>query len=263
MDLGIQGKRALLLASSGGLGLASALALSREGVEVAVSSSSRERAEAAAAKISSETGVKAVGLLGDLTDPVNVDTLSDEAESKLGGNIDILFLNHGGPPLQTALEVSQENLAEQANVMVLALIRITQRLIPAMIEQKWGRIFLVGASAIEQPIPGNVLSNIFRNGMAQYCKTLAGDVIKDGVTVNVVSPTTVLTDRTRSTAANAASKKGITLEEELANREASLPSARFGDPSEYGAMVAYLSSQYAGYCTGANWRIDGGNVKAL
>ena len=263
MDLGIQGKRALLLAASGGLGLASALALSREGVDVAVSSSSKERAEEAAARISGETGNRALGLPGDLSDPGNMDTLVEAARSSLGGDIDILFLNHGGPPLQTALEVSQENLAAQVNMMVLSLIRITQKLIPAMIEQKWGRIFLVGASAIEQPIPGNVLSNIYRNGMAQYCKTLAGDVIKDGVTVNVVSPTTILTDRTRSTASNAATKKGITPEEELANREANLPSGRFGDPEEYGAMVAFLSGKYAGYCTGANWRVDGGNVKAL
>jgi 3-oxoacyl-[acyl-carrier protein] reductase len=148
-------------------------------------------------------------------------------------------------------------------MMVISQVRIVQTPIPAMIENKWGRIFLVGASAVSQPIPGNVLSNMYRTGMAQYCKTLAGDVIKDGVTVNVVSPMTVLTDRTRSTAANVAGKKGISPEEELANREAALPSGRFGAPEEYGALVAYLSGQYAGYCTGSNWRVDGGNVKAL
>lgn len=263
MDLGIQGKRALLLAASAGLGEASALALSREGVEVAVSSSSLERAQAAAAKISEETGNKAVGLLGDLSEPANMDILADQAIAALGGDIDILFLNHGGPPLQSAMEVSQENLGSQVNNMIIGPIRLTQRLVPAMIANKWGRIMMVGASAIEQPIAANVLSNVYRNGLAQYCKTLAGDVIKDGVTVNVVSPTTILTERTRSTAANAAGKKGITPEEELANREANVPAGRFGDTEEYGALVAYLAGQYAGYCTGANWRIDGGNVKAL
>lgn len=131
----------------------------------------------------------------------------------------LLFLNHGGPPLQKALEVSQENLAEQVNMMVISQVRIVQTLIPAMIENKWGRIFLVGASAVSQPIPGNELSNMYRTGMAQYCKTLAGDVIKDGVTVNVVSPMTVLTDRTRSTAANAAGKKAF-------RRKKSLPTAK-------------------------------------
>ncbi len=263
MDLGIQGKRALLLAASGGLGQASALALSREGVDVVVSSSSLERAEAAAAKITAETGNKAVGLLGDLSEPANMDTLADETIAALGGDIDILFLNHGGPPLQSAMEVSQRDLASQVNNMVIGPIRLTQRLLPAMISNKWGRIMMVGASAIEQPIPANVLSNVYRNGLAQYCKTLAGDVIKDGVTVNVVSPTSILTDRTRYTAANAAGKKGISPEEELANRKANLPSGRFGDPAEFGALVAYLSGQYAGYCSGANWRVDGGNVKAL
>lgn len=263
MDLGIKGKRALLLAASGGLGFASALALSREGVEVAVSSSNLERAEAAAQKITNETGNKVISLLGDLSGPANMDKLADEANSGLGGGIDILLLNHGGPPMQTATEVSQENLSKQNNMMVLSQIRITQTLLPPMIAQKWGRIFLVGASAVSQPIPGNVLSNLYRSGMAQYCKTLAGEVIEHKVTVNVVSPMTILTNRTRSMAVNAASKKGVSPEEELANREANLPSGRFGDPEEYGAMIAYLSGQYAGYCTGANWRVDGGNVKAL
>ena len=263
MDLGIEGKRALLLAASGGLGFASALALSREGVEVVVSSSNLERAQAAAQEITDETGNKAVGLLGDLSIPENMDELAARAKTELGGDIDILFLNHGGPPLQKALDVSQENLAEQVNMMVLSLVRITQALVPAMVDQKWGRVIMVGASAVSQPIPINVLSNLYRSGMAQYCKTLAGDVIKDGVTVNVVSPMAVLTDRTRSTTAEVAEKKGISQEAELIDRESKLPSGRFGEPAEYGAMVAYLSGQYAGYCTGSNWRVDGGNVKAL
>lgn len=263
MDLGLKGKRALLLAASGGLGFASALALSREGAEVVVSSSNLERALAAAERISNETGNKAFGLLGDLSNPENMDALAENAKQVLGGDIEILFLNHGGPPLQKALAVSQENLAEQVNMMVLSQVRIVQTLVPAMIENEWGRIFLVGAAAVSQPIPANVLSNVYRSGMAQYCKTLAGDVVKHGVTVNVVSPMAVLTERTRSTAAHHASNKGISAEEELASREAGLPAGRFGDPEEYGALVAYLSGKYAGYCTGSNWRVDGGNIKSL
>lgn len=263
MDLGIKGKRALLLAASGGLGKASALALSREGVSVAVSSSSLERAQAAAAEITAETGNLAVGLLGDLSDPSNMATLVESAERELGGGIDMLLLNHGGPPMQSATEVSQDIMASQVNMMVLSQVAVAQALVPGMIERKWGRVFMVGASAVSQPIPNNVLSNMFRNALAQYCKTLANEVVKSGVTVNVVSPMAVLTDRTRNMAANAATKKGVSADEELAARESNLPSGRFGKPEEYGSLIAYLASDLAGYCSGSDWRVDGGNVKAL
>jgi 3-oxoacyl-[acyl-carrier protein] reductase len=189
--------------------------------------------------------------------------LAQGAEDALGGPIDILFNNHGGPPLRKAMEVTQAELTDHANKMLLSLVRITQIMIPGMVERKWGRVFMVGASAVAEPIPANVLSNMFRAAMAYYCKSLANDVIKDGVTVNIVSPTAILTDRTLYTAATFAEKKGITQEEELALRESKLPAGRFGKPEEYGAMVAYLSGQNAGYNTGANWRVDGGGVKGI
>lgn len=263
MDLGIKGKHALLLAASGGLGKASALALAREGVSVAVSSSSLDRAQAAAAEIAAETGQHTVGLLGDLSDPANIETLVAQATKDLGGDIDILLLNHGGPPMQSAMDVSQDHMTDQINMMVLSQIAAAQAIVPGMVARGWGRVFMVGASAISQPIPNNVLSNMFRNALAQYCKTLASEVVKSGVTVNVVSPMTVLTDRTRSMAAKGAEKKGFSAEEELALREASLPSGRFGKTEEYGSLIAFLASDLAGYSTGSNWRVDGGNVKAL
>ncbi len=263
MELGIGGKRALLLASSGGLGKASALALSREGVHVAVSSSSHERAKAAAEEIAAETGNPSFGLFGDLSDPANMAPLLEEAVGALGGGIDILLLNHGGPPMQSAREVSQEIMEAQVRMMVLSQVAMAQAVVPGMVERGWGRIFMVGASAVSQPIPNNVLSNMFRNALAQYCKTLANELAKTGVTVNVVSPMTVLTDRTRDMAAAVAAKKGVSPEEELASREAGLPMGRFGRPEEYGGLIAYLSSDLAGYCSGSNWRVDGGNVKAL
>ena len=178
MDFGISGKRALLLAASGGLGKASALALSREGVSVAISSSNLERAQAAAAEITAETGNLAVGLLGDLANPANMATLVAEAQAALGGDIDILLLNHGGPPMQSALEVSQEVMVAQVNMMVLSQVAVAQALVPGMVERGWGRVFMVGASAVSQPIPNNVLSNMFRNALAQYSKTQENEVVK-------------------------------------------------------------------------------------
>ena len=263
MDLGLTGKRALLLAASGGLGYAAALALSQEGVSVCVSSSDPDRAREAAARISGETGGLAVGLPGDLSDPANMDRLAADAEAALGGPIDILFCNHGGPPLRTALEVTGQDLSEQANRMLLSPIRIAQAAVPGMQARKWGRVIMVGAAGIAEPIPNNVLSNTFRTALAYYMKTLAGEVIRDGVTVNVVSPVAVLTDRTRYTAAALGEKKGVTAEQELADREARLPAGRFGETREFGATVCFLAGRDAGYLTGANWRVDGGSAKGL
>jgi 3-oxoacyl-[acyl-carrier protein] reductase len=263
MDLGIRDKRALLLASSGGLGFASALALAREGVQVCVSSSNRDRAEDAARRIADETGTQAVGLPGDLSDPENIETLARDAAAALGGTIDILLANHGGPPLRKALEVSPQELADYANTMMLSLVRAIQLTVPEMVARKWGRVILVGAPAVGEPIPNNVLSNLYRGGMANYCKTLAGEVIGDGVTVNIVSPSAVLTERTKSTAEQRGALKGISGAEELAARERNTPAGRFGSPEEFGAMVAFLAGDKAGYMTGSNWRVDGGSAKGL
>ena len=263
MDLGIDGRRALLLASSGGLGFAAGLALAREGVRVCVSGSDRERAEAAAARITEATGTEAFGLHGDLSDPDNIDALVDSATGALGGPVDILLLNHGGPPLRKATEVTDAELAEHANTMMFSLIRAAQLTVPGMRERGWGRVVLVGAPAVGEPIPNNVLSNLYRGGMANYCKTLAMETIADGVTVNVVSPSAVRTERTVATAEQRGALKGISGAEELAAREAATPAGRFGAPEEYGAMVAFIASDRAGYTTGANIRVDGGAAKGF
>jgi 3-oxoacyl-[acyl-carrier protein] reductase len=263
MELGIAGRRALLLASSGGLGYASALALAEEGVQVCVSGSDTARAEEAAKKIADATGQPAYGLAGDLSDPANMDALVEAAETAMDGPIDILFANHGGPPLRTALEVSQEDLAAQINPMIMSQVRVIQRVAPGMQKRKWGRILMVGAAAIAEPVQTNVISSMFRTAMAHYFKTLSHQVVRDGVTVNVVSPTAVLTERTRSTAATLGAKKGLTPEQELARREENTPAGRLGTPEEFGATVAYLCSGHAGYLTGGNWRVDGGDSAGL
>lgn len=263
MDLGIKGKRALLLAASSGLGFASALSLAREGVHVCVSSADGDRAIAAAQRITDETGTSTCGLAGDLSDPTNMDTLLSTACSAMGGAPDILFLNHGGPPLRKAVEVSEDELASHANMMMFSLIRMVQMVVPAMRKRAWGRVILVGAPAIGEPIHDNVLSNIYRGGIANYCKTLAAEVIADGVTVNIVSPSAVRTERTLSTAEQRGALKGVSGTKELADREAATLSRRFGTPEEFGDMVTFISSDRAGYTTGTNIRVDGGAARGI
>jgi 3-oxoacyl-[acyl-carrier protein] reductase len=132
-----------------------------------------------------------------------------------------------------------------------------------MIAQKWGRILTVGSAGLVQPNQNMVLSNTLRIATAYYMKSLATEVIKDGVTVNMVSPSQILTDRTRTGAVARAARAGVTSQDYIARQEAALPSGHFGDVEDFGALVAFLSSRYGGYCTGSNWRVDGGLLKSI
>jgi len=263
MDLGLNGKRALLLASSRGLGYASALALAREGVDVAVSGSDLARARAAAARIASETGATAYGLTGDVSDPDNMDALAAQAEAALGGPVDILVNNGGGPPVGPALEMKEADLVTHFTRMVVSITRITGLVVPGMIARKWGRVLTVGTSGVVQPIPNMVLSNTLRGAVVNYMKTLANEVMKDGVTVNVLVPASILTDRTIETNTANAARRGITLEQMTEERERGLLGGRYGRTEEFAAMVAFLCGRNAGYCTGSVWRVEGGNIKSI
>ena len=263
MDLGITGKRALILGASKGLGFACAKALSSEGVDVVLSSSSLDRAQAAAASIADETGGKVLGLVGDVSVADNMNTLHAQAKEALGGPIDILLNNHGGPAIGPALELDEAELIDEFNKMVVSIIRLTDLCVKEMIAQKWGRIMTVGSAGLVQPNQNMVLSNTLRIATAYYMKSLATEVIKDGVTVNMVSPSQILTDRTRTGAVARAMRVGISPEEYIAKQEAALPAGHFGDVEDFGALVAFLSSRFGGYCTGSNWRVDGGLLKSM
>jgi 3-oxoacyl-[acyl-carrier protein] reductase len=262
MDLGIKGKRALVLGSSKGLGYAVAHALAAEGVTVAVSSSSIERAEEAAGTIAAETGSKTAAFVGDVSKPDNMNALAEKVVAKLGG-VDILVNNHGGPPLGFAVDLKEADLVDQFNKMVVSIIRLTGLLVPAMVAQKWGRVITIGSSGNIEPLPNMVLSNTLRAAIVSYTKTLANEVAKDGVTVNMLSPGTILTDRSRSSTEANAKRRGVSFDEVLAERVKSIPAGRLGDPKEFGAVGAFLASAQASYCTGSIWRVDGGKIKSI
>jgi len=262
MDLGIEGKRALVLGASKGLGYAVAHALAAEGVVVAVSSSSIERAEEAAGTIGRETGAKTMAVVGDVSNPDNMNVLAEKVTAGLRG-VDILVNNHGGPPLGFATEMKEADLVDQFNKMVVSITRITGLLVPAMVAQKWGRVMTIGSSGNVEPLPNMVLSNTLRAAIVSYMKTLANEVAKDGVTVNMVSPGTILTDRSRSSTEANAKRRGVSYEDVMAERVKSIPAGRLGDPKEFGAVAAFLASQQASYCTGSIWRVDGGKIKSI
>jgi 3-oxoacyl-[acyl-carrier protein] reductase len=249
MDLGLEGRRALVTAASKGIGFGIAKALAAEGANVAVASRSRERIEAAA---------KEVGATPFEHDTAEVDAapgLIDRVEEELGP-LDILVTNSGGPPAgPDALGFTREQWEEAYRMLVLGPIALVESAIPGMRERGFGRIVSVSSSAVREPIPILMLSNVHRSGLLAAFKTIARQVAADGVTLNSVLPGRIATDRL---ADSSGSLEGA---EEAAKDQ--VPAGRLGTIEEMGAVAAFLCSDGAGYVTGQAVLVDGGLSQAV
>jgi 3-oxoacyl-[acyl-carrier protein] reductase len=250
MELGLEGKVALVMGASKGLGRAIALALAEERVEVAIASRSRQRLEATAEEI----GSLVVPFVADTDDLGRLAALPAEVEAGLGKPIDILVLNSGGPPFGGALDQELDEWERAYRSLVLAPRTLAGAVVPGMRERGWGRIVNVGSTSTREPIPGLNLSNSHRMAAVGFLKTLSREVAGDGVTVNTVATGRFATDRL---ADGTGSLDGA---EEAARSE--VPAGRLGRPSEYGDLVAFLCSDRAAYITGAVIPIDGGLLRS-
>jgi len=253
MDFCIGGKKALVLGGSKGLGRGIAEALAAEGVIVALTGRDRQAAALAAAQIADS----AMGLALDLADAGGIDPFLDRLAADFG-DIDILVLNGGGPPQSLAAEIDPAFWRAQFDTMVLAGMRIANRLLPAMRQRGWGRIMAVASTSIREPIPGLTASNALRSAVAGWMKTLAREVAADGVTVNMLLPGRLATDRTLSFDRLDAESEGLSLETVAARSQSDIPIGRYGTPAEFGAAAAFLASRQAAYITGIALPIDGG-----
>ncbi|WP_429810954.1 SDR family oxidoreductase [Ensifer sp. B1-9] len=258
MDLGIAGKRALVLGGSRGLGRGIAEALTNEGVAVALTG----RDAASAAKVASDIGPSARGYALDLSKSEMLDDLLDRLEADFGA-IDILVLNGGGPPPSAASTIEPEFWRAQFETMVLAGMRITGRLLPHMREQQFGRIIAVASTSIREPIVGLTASNALRSAVAGWLKTLAGEVAADGVTVNLLLPGRLATDRTLSFDRMDAESEGVDIATVAARSQREIPLGRYGTPAEFGAAAAFLASRQASYVTGVALPVDGGLSRSM
>lgn len=256
MDLGIEGKVALVSASTSGLGLGIAQALSAEGVRVVITG---RRGELAAELASTMPG--AVGLAVDFTSPGGPSDLIDRVESILG-NVDILILNSGGPKTGPARSLSDDDLTDALDLLVRPQRELISRVLPGMTERRWGRIIAVGSSGISAPLQNLASSNVGRAALAGLLKTLAAEVAEEGVTCNVILPGRIDTDRIKELDKGAASRLGVDVEKIRTDSRSVIPANRYGSIDEFGAAAAFLSSQQAAYITGIQLRVDGGMSRA-
>jgi 3-oxoacyl-[acyl-carrier protein] reductase len=250
MNLGIDGRVALVLGASKGIGRGIAAALAREGARVAVSSRSEERL----APVVAELGGGARAFAADTGDLDRMRELPGEVERELGP-VEILVLNTGGPPRGTALEHPVEEWEEAYRSLVLATRLLCEAVLPGMRERGWGRIVSVASSSIREPIPGLALSNSNRMATVGFLNTLAREVAGDGVTVNTVATGRFATDRF-------AEPFGGDLEEAERLGSQDVPAGRLGKPEEFGDLVAFLASDRAAYLTGAVIPLDGGVTRS-
>ncbi|NNU64398.1 SDR family oxidoreductase [Rhizobium sp. WYCCWR 11152] len=261
MDLGLKGKTALVLGAGGGLGGAIAKTLAAEDAQIAVADLNKEAAEKTVADIRTAGG-SALALEWDLA---SLDVIAPNlaAIEKQFGSVDVLVNITGGPPPTLVSGQSADNWRKYFDSMVLSVIAISDAVLPKMREKKWGRIITSTSSGVVAPIPNLGLSNSLRMSLLGWSKTLAGEVGRDGVTVNVVLPGRVATQRITFLDEQKAKREGKSVEDVSAASTASIPIGRYGDPQEYADVVAFMASRRASYLTGSIIRVDGGLIQSV
>jgi len=257
MDLQLQGRAAFVAASTGGLGRAVAEALGREGANVIVTGRRRELAEQIAADLPS-----AIGLELDVTSERSRAAAIEQAQQRFGP-LDVLVLNGPGPKPGPAATMTGDGARSAFDQLVTPHQHFVSAVVGGMRARGWGRILAVGSSGIVSPLPNLAGSNLGRAALANYLKTLAAEVASDGVTVNLLLPGRIATDRVATLDEAKARRDGTTRDDIARASQASIPTGRYGDPDEFGAAAAFLCSGPASYITGTAMRCDGGLVNTL
>lgn len=245
MDLELEGRRALVMGASSGLGYAVAEQLVKEGARVAVCSRDEGRIREAARKLGAELAVPA-----DLTKAGATKALVERAIEGLGG-VDVLVVNTGGPPKGPIEQLTAEQWHEGFQSLWMSAVEGIQAALPGMKERRWGRILLVTSLAAREPMAGLGISNGLRAGLMGLVKTVSNEVAEHGITINGVQPGYHATDRLKAL--------GVS-EEKMA---AEIPARRLGRPEEFGALVTFLASERAAYITGQSIVIDGGSMRGF
>jgi 3-oxoacyl-[acyl-carrier protein] reductase len=255
MDLGIKGKRALVCASSKGLGLGCAEALAEAGVELVMNARGAEALEAAAERLRQEHQVSVTTVAADVATEEG-----QRAVIEAAGEVDILVNNAGGPPPGMWHDWDREDFIKALDANMLAPIALIKALVPGMMERGWGRVVNITSQSVRAPIPVLGLSNSARTGLTGYVAGTSRQVAGKGVTINNLLPGIHATDRADSLDGAVVKARGITLDEARAERQKGIPAGRYGTRQEFGAACAFLCSQHAGFIVGQNLLLDGGGT---
>jgi len=253
MDLGIAGKRALVCASSKGLGLGCAEALAEAGVNLVMNARGAEALEVSAQAIRDTYGVEVVTVATDVTSPQGQAEVLDAAHG-----VDILVTNAGGPPPGMWSDWEREDFIKALDANMLTPIAFMKALLPGMMERGWGRVVNITSQSVRAPIGVLGLSNAARTGLTGYVAGTSRQVAPKGVVINNLLPGIHATDRANALDDGVVEAQGITIEEARANRAATIPAGRYGTRQEFGAACAFLCSQHAGFIIGQNLLADGG-----
>lgn len=253
MDLGITGRKAIVCASSKGLGRACAHRLAAAGCEVVVNGRHAEAVAAAAADIRKATGATVIAVAADVATADGQAALFAACPEP-----DIVVTNNAGPPFRDFRELSRQMIVDGVVANMVTAIELTQKVIDPMVRRRFGRIVNITSGSVKMPLQGLDLSSGARAGLTAFMAGVARSVAAANVTINFMQPGPFATDRLQSNIESVANKRGISVEEATRERLAAIPAQRFGTPEEFGAACAFLCSAHAGYITGQSLLLDGG-----
>ena len=262
MDLGLNGKIALVTAASRGLGRAIADALGAEGASLIICARGTDALEEAGAAIMQRTGAEVEMVAADVATAEGIARAWQHARDRFG-HVDVLVTNAGGPP-SGPFESHEWDVWQQAVELTLrSAVELTRLVLPGMKERRWGRILNVTSIAVKQPVDGLMLSNSIRAAVTGFGRTLANEVARYGITVNNILPGYTRTERVEQLNAATAAREGVTVEDVSRRIEAQIPMRRLGEPDEFAALAAFLASEQAAYITGQSIAVDGGWIRSL
>ena len=257
MDLGIKGRSAIVCASSKGLGRACATALAEAGCTVVMNGRNAETLEKAAAEVRAATGADIIAVAADVSTKEGQDKLLAACPSP-----DILVNNNAGPPLKPFRQVDRAAIIDGVVQNMVTPLELIVRVIDGMVERKFGRIVNITSASVKTPLTGLDLSSGARAGLTSFLAGVCREVAQYNITINHILPGIFDTDRFRSALKRMAEMRNQTEEQALAARVADVPAHRVGDPEEFGKLCAFICSTHAGYLTGQNFLIDGGNFRS-